>query len=147
MLWYLEISSRCFKVLMIVFWSNVALCSFRFLLVHDYMLQEVFSGVDGPWKVKHPLQVTCFSMLLPNFIFLVMLFCPFPLSIPMFSFSCFDSIGHCCWGLVGQKWHCVLLTLKQRSWLWPSFGAYASLSPCSSSCWCSYIYLWWSKRR
>lgn len=34
--------------------------------MHGYMLQEVFSGVDGPWKVKHPLQVTCLSMLLPT---------------------------------------------------------------------------------
>jgi len=33
--------------------------SIRFLLVHDYMLQEVFLGVGELSKVNHPLQVTC----------------------------------------------------------------------------------------
>ena len=55
----------------------MALYFIRFLSVHDYMLQVVFSGVDGPWKVKHPLQVTFFSLFL-LYIFIV-LYWPFPL--------------------------------------------------------------------
>lgn len=55
------------------------------------MLREVFLGVDGPWKVKHPLQVTCLSILLPIILLYtsrrIFYFAISPLhSMPMFSF-------------------------------------------------------------
>lgn len=58
---------------MFVWWCGIHFI--RFLLVHDYMLQEVFSGVGDLWKEKHLLQVT-FPVLLSNFylVFVAMLF-------------------------------------------------------------------------
>lgn len=58
--------------------------SIRFLLVHDYMLQEVFLGVGELWKVNHPLQVTCVYNTLPIFLLSAFLAMPsylFPLRV------------------------------------------------------------------
>jgi len=53
----------------------------------------VFSGVDDQWKAKLPLQVACFSMLLPIILlyischgFFFFFFSPFPPFIPCLSF-------------------------------------------------------------
>lgn len=137
--WYMEISFG---------WSNTS--EDCVLIVCDIAFYQVFVGarlhvtggvlrggrsVEGEASIAGNLPFYLITNYFIVYFSSHFLFCYFTPSLHAYVFfSCFDSIGHCCWGLVGQKWHCILLTLKQRSWLWPFFGAYASLSPCSSSC-------------